>query len=119
MFWICAENRVDLFSGMKHRDVQLLLIRAHTEWRPFLLLTPPLQGAGWGYTRGWEGTRPGELTPTDQRDIPCHMASCSACKAEGKKEERGGHSETWHFSSQITVTCDGALVSWGCLSTCC
>jgi len=38
--------------------------------------------------RGWEGTQPGQLTPTDQRDIPYHITSRSAIKAGGKKEER-------------------------------
>jgi len=37
----------------------------------------------------WEGTRPGQLTPSDQRDIPCHMVSCSAYKVDGGEEGRG------------------------------
>ena len=34
-------------------------------------------------------TQPGQLTPTDQRDLPDHMTQCSAIKAGGKKEEEG------------------------------
>lgn len=29
------------------------------------------------------GTQPGQLTPPDHRNIPCHMLSCSAHKAGG------------------------------------
>jgi len=54
---------------------QLLLGSAYTEPRHFLLLTPPHQRVGWGCTRGWEGTQPGQLTPTDQSDVPYHMMS--------------------------------------------
>ena len=99
MFCICAENRVD--------NTEMLLLSlssAYTESRPFLLLTPPCQRVGWGCTRSWEGTQPGQLTPTDQTDIPYHMASCSAIKSWGKKKEGGGHSERWHLSSQVTLT---------------
>ena len=60
-----------------------------TQSRPFLLLTPPHQRVGWGCTRSWEGTQLGRLTPTDQRDIPYHMMSCSAYKA-GRRRRKGG-----------------------------
>ncbi|KAK4822153.1 hypothetical protein QYF61_010414, partial [Mycteria americana] len=43
---------------------------------------------GWGCTRSWEGTQPGQLTPADQRDIPLHMTSRSAYKL-GEKADRG------------------------------
>ena len=46
MVWICAGNSVDN-TGM----FWLLLSSAYTESRPFLLLTPPHQRAGWGFTR--------------------------------------------------------------------
>jgi len=39
------------------------------------------------YTRSWEGKQLGQLNPVDQRDIPFHTMSCSACKAGGR---RGG-----------------------------
>ena len=84
MFWIWAENSVDnteMFS--------LLLSSAYTEARPFLLLTPPHQRLGWGYTRSWEATQLGQRTPTDQRDIPYHMTSCSAYRAGGRRRKGG------------------------------
>ena len=84
MFWTCDENSVDN-TGM----FALLLSSAYTESRPFLLLTPPHQQEGWGCTRTWEGTQLGQLTPTDQRDIPHHMASCSAYKAGGRRRKGG------------------------------
>ena len=108
MFWICAENSID-----NTEMFLLLLSSAYIESRPFLLLTPPHQWAGWRCTRRWEGTQPGQLTPADQRDIPYHMASCSAYKAGGKRR-RGWHSEWWRLSSQVTITCDEALLSWRC-----
>jgi len=78
MFWICAGNSVDNI-GMFY----LLLSSSYTESRPFLLLTPPHQRVGWGCTRTWEETRPGQLTQTDLRDIPHHMMPCSATKLGG------------------------------------
>ena len=50
MFWICAENSVD-----NTRDV--LVIAEQCLHR----------------IKAWEGTQPGQLTPTDQRDTPDHM----------------------------------------------
>ena len=49
----------------------------------------PRQQVGCGWARNWEGIQLGQLTPTDQRDIPYRMTSCSAVKAWGKDEERG------------------------------
>ena len=110
-FWICAGNSVGNTAMF-----QLLLSSAYTESRPFLLLTPPHQRVGWGCT-SWEGTQLGQLTPTDQRDIPYHMMSCSAYKA-GEEEGRGGYSEWCCLSSQVSVTRDGALLSWRWLNAC-
>jgi len=45
----------------------------------------------------------------DRRDIPYHMTSCLAIKAGRKKGEE---------SSQVTLTCDEALLSWRWLNTC-
>jgi len=84
MFWICDQNSVDNIGMFK-----ILPSSSYTESRPFLLLTPPHQQAGWGCTRGWEGTQLGQLTPKDQRDMPYNMMSCSIVKSCGKKEERG------------------------------
>jgi len=84
MHFICAENSVDN-TGM----FELLLSSAYTESRLFLLLTSPHQRVGWGCTRNWEATQLGQLTPTDQRDVPYHMMSCSAYKAPALYEEEG------------------------------
>jgi len=54
---------------------------------PLLFLTLFYQLIGWGCTRRWEGTQPAQLTSSDKRDIPHHMPSCSAVKAQGRKEE--------------------------------
>jgi len=84
MFWICADNGVDN-TGM----FLLLLSSAHRESRPFLLLTPPCQWIGWGYTRSWDGTQLGQLTQTGQRNIPYHMTSCSGVTSWSKEEQEG------------------------------
>ena len=57
------------------------------------------------------------MTPTDQRDIPDHVASCSVYKVGGrrKKKEEG---DIWSLSSQVIIMHDGALLSWGWLNTC-
>ena len=87
LFWAGIElnffiaNCMVLYFGFVLKTVdntgvfQLLLGSAYTEPRHFLLLTPPHQRVGWGCTRGWEGTQPGQLTPTDQSDVPYHMMS--------------------------------------------
>lgn len=51
------------------------------------------QWVGWGWARGWQGT------PADRGGIPRHTMSCSAIKAQGKKEERG-RSGLWRWPSQ-------------------
>lgn len=61
----------------------LLLSKAYTEPRPFLLFALPWWQGSWGCKRGWEETQPGQVTQTDQRDIPDHMASCSGHKGRG------------------------------------
>lgn len=68
---------------------QLLQSSTHTEPRTFLLLVLPCQPAGWGCTRSREGTQPGKGTHTDQRDVPCHVVSCSAIKVGGRRRKRG------------------------------
>ena len=82
--------------------------------RPLLCLTAPCQ---WECTRGWEGAQLGQLTSTNQRNIPHHMALCSAMKAGGKRM-KVGHSELCHFSSQVNFMSDGDLLSWKWLNTC-
>lgn len=41
----------------------------------------------WGCTSCWKRTQPEQLNRTGQKDIPYHMASCSAIKAGVKEEE--------------------------------
>ena len=43
---------------------------------------PSLQ-EGWRGTTSWEGTQPGELTQTGQRDIPYHTMTCPVYKLGG------------------------------------
>lgn len=43
----------------------------------------------------------------DPRDLPYHRAPCSAYTAGGRRRGRW-----WCLSSQNTVWCDGALLSW-------
>lgn len=109
-FWVSA--------GKSHGSTWLFLLflsRACAELSSFLLPTPSHQRGGWGCTRSWEQTQLGELTPSDPRDIPHQTVSMLAHKAEGRRSV-GGCLEWWHLSAQVTVTCDGALLSWGCLN---
>jgi len=113
MFWICAENSVD-----NEEMFLLFLSSSYTVSRLFLLLTPPHQQVGWECRRSWEGTRLGQLTPSDQRDSPYHMMSCSADKAGGRRRKRGNILSYGVLPSQVTVMHDGALLSWRWLNTC-
>ena len=70
---------------------------------------PP--AAGLGCTRSWEGTQPGQLTLTDQRDIPHHTTSCSAIKTGGRRR-KGRMFGVMAFPYQVIVMCDKALLSW-------
>lgn len=58
----------------------------------------PRRSLGW--TRSWEETQLKYLIPTAQRDIPYHMASCSAFNAEEEEEQEGigRHLEWWRLS---------------------
>lgn len=47
---------------------------------PFFPLCPTPQWVGWDQARNWKRTQTGQLTQIDQRDIPCHVMSCSAIK---------------------------------------
>ena len=112
MFWVCAELRAD-----NTEMFLLLLSRACTEPRLFLLLVLPHWGGDWGCLGDWEETEPGQVTPTDKGMFQTlwHHAQC--IKA-GMKEEGGN---TWRdgvLSSQVTIMCDGALLSWRWLYTC-
>ena len=81
MFWISAENSVD------NSRMVWSLTSPYPEPRAVLLLPPPHQRGGWGGTKSWEGTQPGQLTPTDPRGIPDHRMSCLAIKAGGRRKE--------------------------------
>lgn len=105
LLWICAENCVD------NTDYFLLLqSSACTASWSFLFFILLYQQEGCGCTRMWEETQPGQVTPTDQRDIPCHMAPCSAYKTGGRRRKKGC-SELWNLSSPVTVVCDRALMN--------
>lgn len=64
----------------------LHLSSVYTASRPFFASHPTHQGVGCVSTRSWEGTRARQLTPTDPRNIPGHMASCSVYKAGGRRK---------------------------------
>lgn len=51
------------------------------------------------------GTQLGQLTLTDQRDIPDLMTSCSAYKAGGEKKKEGTFRVMVLFP-QVAVACD-------------
>lgn len=52
--------------------------------RTFQLLTPALHQRDWENTKSCEETSPGQMTPTDHRDVPQHTVSCSASNLWGK-----------------------------------
>lgn len=60
------------------------------------------QRGGWACTRIWEGTQLWQLTPSDPGVISLCVASCSADKAERKKE--GACSEWWDLPCRVTDT---------------
>jgi len=62
----------------------LLLSSAYTKSGTFQLVILPCQQGDWGCTGSWEGTQPGQLTPSGQRDIPYHIMSCSAYISGGE-----------------------------------
>jgi len=79
MFWICAGNGVN--RGM----LSLLLSSAYkVEAFPASHTTLPARRLGVHKKLG------GDTAGTaEQGDIPCHMTSCSAIKAEGQEGGRG------------------------------
>ena len=76
MFWISAGNSVDNSEMFSLLLSSAYTVKAFSAW------------VG-GSTRIWEGTQVGQLTPTDQRDILDHMASCSTYKAGGRRRKGG------------------------------
>lgn len=55
----------------------------------FQLLVMPCQQRGWGDTKSWEGTQPGQVTQTNPRNILYHMTSWSAIKLGGEAWGQG------------------------------
>lgn len=76
VFWISVGNSVDN-TGM----FSLLLSKCS---RYFLPLTPPHLCREWGYTSS-EETHLGQLIPTDQRNNPDCITSCSAYNTGGSR----------------------------------
>jgi len=73
---------------------------------------------GLEHRRCWERTQSEQLIQTGQKDIPFRMASRSTVKAGEDMEEAEGHFELQLLSSQVTITCYEALLSWKWLSLC-
>ena len=73
VFWIWCENNVD----MAHWCFSCCWVMFIPKSRTFQFLRP-CQREGWRGTGNWEGTQPGQVTWTSQRDIPYHMT----CHAE-------------------------------------
>lgn len=106
LFWFSRQDGV---------NIPVLLSSAFTVSRPFLPALPP-QRQGWRCTKSWERT---QLTPIEQRDISHHMTLCLAVKNQKKKVEVGpGHLWSWCLSSQPTIICAEALLSWKWLNIC-
>jgi len=87
------------------------------ESSPFLLLIPSPQRIGWWCKRSWEKTQLEQPTTAAQRDIPCHMISCSAYKSGGRRS-KGGTFRVMALSLQVTIMHDEALFSWRRMNTC-
>lgn len=105
LLWIYAENGVDNTDFF----LQLQSSACTASW-PFLVFILPHYQESCGCTKMREEVQLGQVTPTDQRDTQCHMASCSACKASGRRRKRGC-SELWNLSPLVTVVCDWALMN--------
>ena len=84
---------------------QLLLNSARTASRAPLFLTLTHQRVGWGWARSWDATQLGQLTPTDQRDIPDHKTSALSNRSWGKKEQ--GRGSPWRGQ---TLQCPSSLL---------
>lgn len=111
MFLICAGNSVN-GTGV----VLLLLSRDYTAPKPFLSITPPHQQGGWGCTRRWEGTQWGQLISSDKRIFQIIQHPSRHINLREWKR-KGRCLKWWCFPSQVTVTPDRALPSWGWLNS--
>lgn len=95
MLWASAGNSVDN-TGEFPASTQHLLTQSG-------LCCSSSQPTSRRCTESWEETQPGQLIPTDPRDVSDHIASCLACKVR-KRRKKGGCLEWWHLSSQGSVT---------------
>ena len=88
IFFIAAS--MGLYFGFVLKTVMIIQLCFRYCWAVLthswsLFCCSPHQRAGWGCTRSWEGAQPGQLTPADQRGIPCRRTSCSVYKVGGKE----------------------------------
>jgi len=83
MFWICAENSID--------NTEMVFVIAEQCLHRVKAFASHIaqQWVGWGCTKSWERTQPRQLTSTDQRDVPRHVMSCSACKVGARRRKEG------------------------------
>lgn len=81
MFLIFVENRVD------NREMFLLLLSsAFVVSMPAPFTAPPVRRLG--MHKMLEEIQPGQLTPTDQRDVPDYVGSRSVHKANGLQRKK-------------------------------
>lgn len=84
MFWIWAENSVDSI------EVFLLLLSSADTKSFSDPHHPPWLARKLQVHKEFEGgAQPEQLTPSDPRDIPYHIASASACTAGGRRKKGG------------------------------
>lgn len=100
--WCCVLDNLEVFQ---------LLLSSTYRVKAFPAFHMATAVRSWQSTANWEGS---EQTPADPRDGSQHVApySLQSCR---KEEE---HSEQWHFSSQVTITCGGALLPSAWQNTC-
>lgn len=81
MVWTCAETMLITQGYFDYCSAAI----AH---QGFSAPHTPWQKEGWGCTKSWEGTQPGQLSPTHDRDLLYYMTSYSANKAgeRGRKD---------------------------------
>ena len=81
----------------------MLLGDVHTKSRTLQFLGPS-QREGWRGTGNWEGTQPGQLTRTGQRDVPYYTVSCSVYKLGGVGQGYWSLLRDWLAISQQVVS---------------
>ena len=101
-FWIWDENNVD--------NIVMFSVAARQSRTLQLLMLPGAQEVGRGH--GWDSWP--QLTQGIFHAVWCHARHV---KLE-EEERRGGRLEWRHLPSQVTVTCNGALLPWSWLNTC-